>query len=116
MRNRKLHKFIFVTIIVPLEHDSAIRRENTLGDACSTIFGATAKQLRKSRAQPARAGSLLLGLRPLRQIFLGQRRTGRLGLHHDARNSPAAGFFDRVNAVDAAPDLLAVAVQREAAP
>src|SRR6266853_2473807 len=63
-----------------------------------------------------RAGSLLLSLPPLRQIFLGQRRSGRLGLHHDARNSPAAGFFDRLNAVDAARDLLAVAVQRVAAP
>src|SRR6185436_6605513 len=70
----------------------------------------------KSRARPARAGLLLLALPPLRQVFLGQRRSGRLGLHHDARNSPAAGFFDRLNAVDAARDLLAVAVQRVAAP
>ena len=52
----------------------------------------------------------------LRQKFLGQRRGGRLGLHDDARNSPAAGFFDRLNAVDAARDLLAVAVQRVATP
>jgi hypothetical protein len=54
----------------------------------------------------------------LRPIFHGQRRrrSGRLGLHHDARNSPAAGFFDRLNAVDAAPGLLAVAVQCVAAP
>jgi hypothetical protein len=72
--------------------------------------------LGKSRAQPARAGPLLLGLPPLRQIFLGQWRSGRLALHHDARNSPAASFFDRLNAVDAACDLLAVAVQRVAAP
>jgi hypothetical protein len=56
------------------------------------------------------------GLPPLRQIFPGQRRGGRLGLHHDARHSPAAGFFDRFNAVDAARDLLAVAVQRVATP
>jgi hypothetical protein len=56
------------------------------------------------------------GLPSLGQIFLGQRRSGRLGLHHDARNSPAAGFFDRLNAVDAARDLLAVAAQRVAAP
>jgi hypothetical protein len=61
-------------------------------------------------------GGLLLSLLPLRKIFLGQRRSGRLGLHHDARNSPAAGFFDRLNAVDAARDLLAVAKQRVAAP
>src|SRR6202171_3487544 len=80
-----------------------------------TIRASVAWQLRKSRAQPARAGSLLLGLPP-RQIFLGQRRSGRLGLHHDARNSPAASFFDRLNAVDAARDLLAVAVHRVAAP
>src|SRR6267142_525831 len=79
---------------------------------CRTIFDATAEHLRKSRA----AGSLPLALPPLRQIFLGQRRSGRLGLHHVARNSPAAGFFDRLNAVDAARDLLAVAVQRVAAP
>ena len=71
---------------------------------------------RKSCAQPARAGSLLLGSPPLRQIFLGQRRSGRLGLHHDARNSPAVGFFDCLNAVDAARDLLALALQRVAAP
>ena len=74
---------------------------------CSTLFDTKAEQL----PQIAR-----LTLPPLRQIFLGQRRSGRLGLHHDARNSPAAGFFDRLNAVDAARDLLAVAVQRVAAP
>ena len=62
------------------------------------------RRVRKSRAQPARADLLLLALPPLRQIFLGQRRSGRLGLHHDARNSPAAGFFDRLDAVDAARD------------
>jgi hypothetical protein len=73
----------------------------------STLFDTKAEQL----PQIAR-----LTLPPLRQIFLGQRRSGRLGLHHDARNSPAAGFFDRLNAVDAARDLLAVAVQRVAAP
>jgi hypothetical protein len=33
MQNRKLHKFIIITIRVPLEHDAAIRRENALGDA-----------------------------------------------------------------------------------
>src|SRR5215469_1406689 len=64
---------------------------------------------------PLQAG-LLLGLVSLRQIFLGQRGSGRLGLHHDAANAPAAGVFDRLNAVDAARDLLAVAVQRVAAP
>ena len=59
--------------------------------------------------------SLLSGLPTLRQIFLGQRRSGRLGLHH-ARNPPTAGFFDRLNAVDAARDWLAIALQRVAAP
>jgi hypothetical protein len=71
---------------------------------------------RVGRSRPARTGSLLLGLPPLWQIFLRQRRGGRLGLHRDVRNSPAAGFFDRLNAVDAACNLLAVAVQRVAAP
>src|SRR5215469_12808902 len=52
----------------------------------------------------------------LREIFLGQRGSGRLGLHHDARHSPAVGFPDRLNAVDAARDLLAIAAQRVAAP
>jgi len=65
---------------------------------------------------PLRAGLLLFGLSPLRQIFLGQRGSGRLGLHHDARHPPAVGFLDRLNAVDAARDLLAVAAQRVAAP
>ena len=53
---------------------------------------------------------------PLREIFLGQWHSGGLGLHHDARHSPAAGFFDRFNAVDAPRHLLAVAVQPVAAP
>ena len=65
---------------------------------------------------PLRAGLLLFGLSPLRQRFLGQRGSGRLGLHHDAGDAPSAGVFDRLNAVDAARDLLAVAVQRVAAP
>src|SRR5262249_49719704 len=52
----------------------------------------------------------------LSQIFLGQRRSDRLGLHHDARNSPSACFFERLNAVDAARDLLPIALQRVAAP
>src|SRR5438094_5104454 len=33
MPNRKFHKFIIITIIVPLGHDSVIRRENASGDA-----------------------------------------------------------------------------------
>jgi hypothetical protein len=33
MPNRKFHKFIISTIIVPFEHDSVIRREDALGDA-----------------------------------------------------------------------------------
>jgi hypothetical protein len=45
-------------------------------------------------------------------MFLGQGRSDRLGLHHDARNSPSACFYDRLNAVDAARDLFAIALQR----
>ena len=75
-----------------MQHDSVIRRDNALGD------------------------HLRSGLVSLRQIFLGQRGSGRLGQHHDAGNSPAASVFDRLNAVDAARVLLAVTVQRVAAP
>src|SRR4029077_2304405 len=57
-----------------------------------------------------------LRLPTLRQIFLGQWRSSRLGLHHDARNAPSACFFDGLNAVDAARDLLAIGLQRVAAP
>ena len=32
MQENKFHKFIIITIIVPLEHDSVIRREHALGD------------------------------------------------------------------------------------
>ena len=53
---------------------------------------------------------------PLRQIFLGQRHSNRLGLHHNARNSPSACLFDCVNAVDTARDLLSISLQRAAAP
>src|SRR5262245_18610201 len=76
-----------------------------------------------SLREAARAPSAVVlnstsGNRPMDSFapFLGQRRSGRLGLHHDARHSPTAGFFDRLNAVDAARDLRAVAVQRVAAP
>ena len=31
MPNRKFHKFIIITIIIPLEHDSVIHREEVLG-------------------------------------------------------------------------------------
>jgi hypothetical protein len=31
MHDRKFHHFIIITIIVPLEHDSVIRRKNSLG-------------------------------------------------------------------------------------
>ena len=92
MRDGKFHYFIILTIIVPIQHDSVIRRDNALGD------------------------HLRSGLVSLRQIFLGQRGSGRLGQYHDAGNSPAASVFDRLNAVDAARDLLAVTVQRVAAP
>src|ERR1700716_1924999 len=65
-------------------------------DLVPLLGTASRVQFRKSRAQTTRACSLLLRLPPLRQIFLRQRRSGRLVLHHDARHSPAAGFFDRL--------------------
>jgi len=87
------------------------------GRRSASLFGPLSHpQGRSAPERPRASGSPLLGLPPLRQIFLGQRRSGRLGLQHDAHNSPAATFFDRLNAVDAARDLLAVAVQRVAAP
>src|ERR1700733_13979131 len=67
---------------------------------------------RRGAAGPCRFAAI--GLAPLRQISLGQWRSGRLGLHHNVGNSPASGFFDHLNAVDTARDLLAVAVQRGA--
>src|SRR4029077_2954146 len=41
----------------------------------------------------------------LRQVLLAERRSGRLDLHHDSHTAPAAGCFDRLNAVDL-PDTL----------
>jgi len=38
MQNRKLHKCIIITIIVLLEHDSVIRRENALGDGLARWY------------------------------------------------------------------------------
>src|ERR1700722_19243803 len=38
MHDRKFHYFIIVTIIMPLTHDSAIRRENGLGDPHARRF------------------------------------------------------------------------------
>jgi hypothetical protein len=32
MLDKRLHNFIIITIIVLLEHDTGIRRENVLGD------------------------------------------------------------------------------------
>src|SRR6476619_564506 len=71
------------------------------------------KPLCTSSAQPA---PLRLDLPPSRQIFLGQWRRGGLGLHHDPCNSPAAGFSDRLNAVYAARDQMAVDAQRVQTP
>src|SRR5579863_6249479 len=48
MQNGKLHKFIILTIIMPLEHDSAIRRENVLGDPLARGF------TRPRRVRPCR--------------------------------------------------------------
>src|ERR1700682_6492153 len=38
MQNSKLRKFIIITIMVPFEHDSVIRRENALGDPLARRF------------------------------------------------------------------------------
>src|SRR5437764_10650605 len=38
MQNSKLRKFIIITVIVLLEHDSVIRRENALGDPLARRF------------------------------------------------------------------------------
>src|SRR6266436_7818564 len=48
MQDRKFHHFIIITIIVPLEHDSVIRRENALGDPHARRF------TRPRRVRPCR--------------------------------------------------------------
>jgi len=50
VQDRRLHKFIIITIIVPFSHDSVIRRGNALGDPpCSMIY------TRSARAQCGRS-------------------------------------------------------------
>src|ERR1700730_16213174 len=48
MRDRKFHHFIILTNIVPFAHDSAIRRENALGDPLARRF------TRPRRVRPGR--------------------------------------------------------------
>src|ERR1700692_2077962 len=48
MQDRKFHHFIIITIIVPLKHDSVIRRENALGDPLARRF------TRPRRVRPCR--------------------------------------------------------------
>jgi hypothetical protein len=45
MQDSTFHKFIIIMIIVPLKHDSVIRRENALADpiAAAAVSGATTK-------------------------------------------------------------------------
>src|SRR5579863_7589777 len=47
-RDRKFHKFIILTIIMPLEHDPAIGLENALGDPLARRF------TRPRRVRPCR--------------------------------------------------------------
>src|ERR1700736_4483675 len=48
MQDRTFHYFIIFTIIVPLEHDSVIRRNNALGDRLARRFA------RPRRVRPCR--------------------------------------------------------------
>jgi hypothetical protein len=57
MPNRKLHKFIIITIIVPLEHDSVIRREN---DSYQSPLIAGSQTERLLPQVPAKKKGLLL--------------------------------------------------------
>jgi hypothetical protein len=46
MQDSTFHNFVIITIILPLEHDSLIRRENALGDpvvAPAAVSGAATK-------------------------------------------------------------------------
>ena len=45
MQDNTSHNFIIITIIVPMKHDSVIRRENTLADpiAAAAVSGAMTK-------------------------------------------------------------------------
>src|SRR5207248_6409699 len=56
MRNRKLHQFIIITIIVPLEHDTVIRRENTLVDALPREFAHPRSRSAITTADPSADG------------------------------------------------------------
>src|ERR1700682_4331609 len=49
MQNSKLRKFIIITVMVPFEHDSVIRRENALGDPLARRF------TRPRRVRPCRS-------------------------------------------------------------
>src|SRR6059058_617617 len=49
MQNSKLRKFIIITVIVLLEHDSVIRRENALGDPLARRF-THPRRVRRCRA------------------------------------------------------------------
>src|SRR2546423_4051056 len=76
------------------------------------MFDAKAEQLRKSRAQSARAGLLLLALPPLRQIFLGSGAVADSACTMmPVTRQPPASLIAWV-LVDAARDLPAVAVHR----
>src|SRR5437588_5324435 len=77
---------------------------------------AKAEQLGTWRAQPARADRCSQACLLYGRYSLGSGAVADSACTMMPVNPPTAGFFDRLNAVDAARDLLAVAVQRVAAP
>src|SRR5262249_49882504 len=99
-------------LIRSFDQTAPVRFEDTLTSIARPKARATrsTRSLTPPASSPIRCRFTALSLPTLRQIFLGQGRSGRLGLHHDARDSPSACFFDRLNAVDAARDLLAIAL------
>jgi len=76
MPNRKLHKFIIITIIVPLEHDSVIRREKRFRSSWCPRPRA-AQRLRSRRKENARTPDQRPG-RPNQQIPSRSDKTRRV--------------------------------------
>src|SRR5689334_18724313 len=93
-------------------HSSGVTDRSQSNTTC-----ATKPSCKEEKVHVSARGSLTLRcVSALRQILLRQGRTRGLRLHRDARNPPAADFFDRLNAVDAALHGLAVAAQRVQTP
>jgi Acyl-CoA dehydrogenase, C-terminal domain len=68
MQDRRLHKFIIITIIVPFAHDSVIHRENALGDGART----------SARSAATDGGAEIS--RVERRIALSNLEAGRIGI------------------------------------